>query len=985
MLVIPHYSQDYNGNRGVKRTVPLTPGLPTYRVLSYNSEEDEFEYDGGNMQSPIIWEVKSYDYKIAEGISSELGISPLCAGLLVQRGVKTPEEARYFLHAGLTDLQDPFSLNGLEFATDRIKQAVAAKEKIVIYGDYDVDGICSIVILKQCLEMLGATVDYYVPDRFSEGYGLNVQAVEHLADSGCNLLITVDCGITSVAEVERAVNLGMDVIISDHHTPPGQLPPAMAIVNPKLGSNQELADLCGAGVVFKLCQALCPEYALDRQSSWLELTALATIADVVHLSGENRIFVRHGLMKLPQTNNIGLQALIKESGLEGEKLLSWHIGFVLAPRLNSAGRLESAGSSIKLLLTDDLVKANELAAYLCNLNQQRRMIEKNIYQEALLQVEKEIKLEEEMVLVLGQEAWHPGVTGIVASRLCEKYRRPAILINWEEDMGKGSCRSLPGLNIYQALSACSSHLIQFGGHRAAAGLSMHKDHFYSFRQAINQWVKDNIRREEFYPRLQVDAEVEPGDISEDFLQELQQMEPFGEGNPGPRFVIRGVEIESASLIGKEREHFKARLAGMGMEIIAFNRSDLIAQPLDTCLQDILFEPEENEFRGIKRLQLKLRDMKNSYLPDDKQTIEPGIKLLQALRQSDQEVRAGHPVMFICPTCRTLVKYSLLLKSYFRIPVLRELHGNIDPHWQPTLIDELSRGKNYIYLSTMAFFKYYMRTRSLPENLKYIFYLWSNHSDEHINEYLQGRNSYSLGIVEEPRIMSGKPDFTKGRRVLVYANRNTTLRSFSSTRQPLSIEAGVNDIRKRNTIRRTFSQTPEGILLSDGVNTGTARLTNTDVFFADIPYSIYEAQMVMDQLAASEDREARALFSHHDLDFNRRYLQRTYPTAELIQKVLVYFKKLQRSQLRADINKLSSSIGDYLKTDFKPADLIPVLHIMAELGLCQFEKKGSIMAIKFIKSQNSTVNLGDSLYYREGQVEKKEFNRWERELSRKLLW
>ena len=210
------------------------------------------------MQSPIIWEVKNYDYNTAGQISRRLSISPLCAGLLVQRGVKTPEEARYFLHADLKDLQDPFNLTGIEPATDRIKQAIAAGEKIVIYGDYDVDGVCSIVILKQCLEMLGGTVDYYVPERFNEGYGLNMQAVEHLAGSGYSLLITVDCGITSVAEVERAVNLGMDVIISDHHTPPRKLPPALAIINPKLGSIPEMADLCGAGVVYKLCQALCP-------------------------------------------------------------------------------------------------------------------------------------------------------------------------------------------------------------------------------------------------------------------------------------------------------------------------------------------------------------------------------------------------------------------------------------------------------------------------------------------------------------------------------------------------------------------------------------------------------------------------------------------------------------------------------------------------------------------------------------------------------
>ncbi len=931
------------------------------------------------MQSPIIWEVKSYDNKMAEAINRELGISPLCAGLLIQRGIKTPEQARYFLNAELKDLHDTFSLTGIGPAVDRIKQAIAGGQKIVVYGDYDVDGICSIVLLKQCLEMLGASIDYYVPDRFSEGYGLNMQAVEELSSSGCNLLISVDCGITSIAEVERALSLGMDVIISDHHTP-GQELPAAIIINPKLGSSPELAELCGAGVVFKLCQALCPDYALDKRSSWLEMAALATVADIVPLSGENRILVKYGLMKLPLTNNIGLQALIKESGLEGKKLSSWHIGFVLAPRLNSAGRMENAGKSIELLLTNDVAKAGELAAYLCHLNQQRRMTEQTIYQEALLQVEKTVNLEEEMVLVLGEEGWHPGVTGIVASRLCAKYQRPAILINWEGDLGKGSCRSLPGLNIYQALSACSSHLIQYGGHRAAAGLSIHKEHFYNFRQAMNQWVEDNISREEFIPRLLVDAEVEPDDISDDFLQELQQLEPFGEGNPEPRFVIRGVEVESANLIGKEQEHFKAKLAEMGIEIIAFNRSDFIKQPLHTCLQDILFEPGENEFRGIKRLQLKLSDMKNSYLPDNA-VVGPGIELFQALNRSSKEIQGGRPVVFICPTYRTLVKYRLILKSYFRTSVLQELHGNLNPRWLQTSINKFNQGENRIYLVTKAFINYYMKTNKLPANLEYVFLLWSNHNNENNIDYLHSLNLDSLGTIEEPVIMPGKPDFDKGRRILVYTNRNSTLRSFTSSKQRLSIEAGVNDIRKRNTIRRAFLQTPKGLLLSDGVNTSTGRLSNTDVFFADIPYSIYEAQMVWDQLAAGQDKEAWALFDDDDWDFNRHYLQRTYPNAELIQETLAYFKQLQRNQLNTDIDKLCSSIGDYLQTDFKPADLIPVLHIMAELGLCEFKKKGSIMAIKFIKPHKSTVNLGDSLYYLEGQVEKKEFNRWERELNR----
>lgn len=937
------------------------------------------------MNHYLQWEIKTCDYQQARELSQRVGISPLVAELLVQRGIATPEDADYFLNADLKDLQNPNSLTGIKPAVSRIREAIRRGEKIAVYGDYDVDGICSIVILKQCLERLGALVEYYVPDRFSEGYGINLQAVRKIADEGFRLLITVDCGITSVSELELANTMGLDVIISDHHTPAAELPPALAIINPKLGSTRELEDLCGAGVVFKLCQSLYSELGLNMiDSGWLELAAMATVADVVSLRGENRILVKYGLQRIPETGNCGLRALIKESGLTAKTISSWHIGFILAPRLNSAGRLQNARSSVELLLSQNEDKATELAALLCNLNNERKMIEETVYKDALLQVDREVNLEENSVLVLAGEGWHQGVTGIVASRLCEKYRRPAIVISWEGDRGRGSCRSLPGLSIYQALFACRNYLLQFGGHHAAAGLSIQKECFTQFRQAMDQWVKKNIDMEATIPRTLADAELEPDEVNETLLQDLRKLEPFGEGNPSPRFIIRGAKVEAANLLGKQNEHFKARLEPGGVEIIAFNKSEMIKYPLDTCLQDILFEPQENEFRGIKRIQLKLSEMKSSYLPDDKRALtEYGRSMLRAVHKGVAEINAGRPVVFIFPTYRSLAKHKLMLSGFLPAALLIEICGHINPLKRRSLMNEFAQGRNRMFLVTSAFSSYYSRNHRIPKNLQYVFTLYPEHLSKEIQEHYKECNVYSLQSECNPRILPGKADFDNKQRVLLYANRSTTLSTFAGTGR-LSIEAGVIDIRKRKAIRRNFMQYG-GILISDGASTGFAGLEATDAYFADAPYSCYETQMVMSQLAASQERNALILFERSGLQFNRNYLERCYPGTELLKGVLNYFRSKGYSPLTTSIEQLSSDIETYLQRNFKPADLVPVLDILADVGLCQFTKKGSIMAIKFIKSDNSTVNLRNSLYYMEGQAEKKEFSRWEKELNNALLW
>ncbi|MEN6461581.1 MAG: single-stranded-DNA-specific exonuclease RecJ, partial [Syntrophomonas sp.] len=440
-----------------------------------------------------IWELKEYDHLMAEEISQNLGISMAIAILLTQRGIKSTNEAEKFLNGELEDLSDPFAITGITAAVQRIEKAIIAAEKVVIYGDYDVDGICSTVLLKECLTELGGQVDYYVPNRFSEGYGLNSTAVEYLAEQGYDLLVTVDCGIASITETELANHLGMDVIITDHHTPLDLLPMAIAVINPKLDNLPDNINLAGVGVAFALVRALCyGKISDERVFAWLDLVALATVADIVPMLGDNRILVKYGLKNLQKTSRVGLRALITETGLDGKPLLSWHIGFILAPRLNAAGRLDNAGISIELLLCDDPQKAGEIAVMLCNLNNERRTIEEAIFKEAVLQVETVGNLEDQPVLVLAGEGWHQGVIGIVASRLADRYNRPIILISWEGNTGKGSGRSTGDFDLYQALHLCRESLLQFGGHRMAAGLSIEKSQFANFKAMMCELGKSII-------------------------------------------------------------------------------------------------------------------------------------------------------------------------------------------------------------------------------------------------------------------------------------------------------------------------------------------------------------------------------------------------------------------------------------------------------------------------------------------------------------
>ncbi|MCX5780514.1 MAG: single-stranded-DNA-specific exonuclease RecJ, partial [Firmicutes bacterium] len=641
-----------------------------------------------------IWEIKQYDDQATVEISQQLQISCLTAGLMVQRGIKGVEEARSFLYADPASLTEPGLMQDMAAAVERIISAIAAQEKVIIYGDYDVDGICSIVILRECVELLGGKVDYYVPNRFHEGYGLNKVATELLAGQGCRLLITVDCGITAVEETNLAASLGMDVIITDHHTPPPVLPAAVAIINPKNDALTATADLAGAGVAFKLAMALgAGRISPATVQGWLELAALATVADVVPLMGENRIIVKHGLQAVAKTLRPGLRALLRESGLEGKTIQSWQVGYILAPRLNSAGRMDSARASIELLTCTEESEAAEQAARLCQMNSDRRQIEEAVYQEALAQAESEASQEETKILVVGGQGWHLGVIGIVASRLTEVYNRPAIVLSWAGDRGRGSARSIDDFDIYATLQEAQKFLLEFGGHRAAAGLTISREQLQDFKAFLQENYVPELGTAQEHRRYQVDMEIESEDITAELMQELDLLRPFGMGNPQPRFVLRGHAIGKLTRVGKKREHLRFLTGINRLTGIAFNREDRYDYPLQIYGQDLLFELDWNDFNGQKSLQLKVQDFKSTFLSSQRSGEDNNFqRLLQVVSHSVGEIEAGRPVVFVYPGYRSLQKHQAIMEYYFNQDNVQPLHGHLSCAIRDQGQNQLAQGR-----------------------------------------------------------------------------------------------------------------------------------------------------------------------------------------------------------------------------------------------------------------------------------------------------
>ena len=571
------------------------------------------------------WRYSPHDESRIRDLSRDLGVAPLTAQVLIARGFETAEPAREFLGARLSDLERPEVLAGAAEAADRVVAAIRAGRKITIYGDYDVDGVTATAILWHCLRLAGANVEYYIPCRLEEGYGLNCDALRQLhQDDPQQLVITVDCGIASVREAALARELGLELIISDHHEFASELPPAACLVHPRLpGKEAPFGDLCGAGVALKLAWAISAvlndgRRASPRMRSYLTaavgLAAIGTVADVVPLRGENRVIVRYGLASLAEQSGPGLQALMAVSKIEqGATLDAEDIGFALAPRINAAGRLGQARLAVELLTTDDVERAKRLAEWLDELNRNRRTVERRIFKDAKEKLAEQGDADEAGAVVLASADWHPGVIGIVASRVAEYCEKPTVLIalNAAEGVGRGSARTWGGFDLHAGLTGCADLLESCGGHQAAAGLKIQAGKLDEFREAFSRYVLENPAGLEEGGELTVDAEVRLADCTRRAVLELDRLGPFGCENPRPLFAAMNCELaEPPRTMGEGDRHLSLQLRQFGtrMRAVAFGRGEWAEEiaRADGPIA-VTFAPGINRFRGYEKVELQLKD------------------------------------------------------------------------------------------------------------------------------------------------------------------------------------------------------------------------------------------------------------------------------------------------------------------------------------------------------------------------------------------
>ena len=554
------------------------------------------------------------DQEVIKQLAVGLEVSPLVARLLHARGVNTLEEARLFWEPRMEDLHDPFLLEGMEPTVDRLERALRDKEKMMVFGDYDVDGITGTALVWRALNSLGGEVGWYLPNRAREGYGISASGVEEAHSRGVSLLVSVDCGITAHAEVELAGSLGIDCIITDHHEPKESLPKAVAVLNPKLaGSRYPYQELAGVGVAYKMLQGLYARLGLEPEQlqEHLDLVALGTLADIVPLNGENRVLAKFGLEKLRSSRKPGVRALLEVTGLTGKPLDSGQIVFMLAPRINAVGRIGEAGEALRLLITENQDEALAIAQTLDQENRKRKEIDDQILAEAMEMVRRRIDLDEEMVIVLESETWHQGVIGIVASRLVEQFYRPTVLIAVDGDKGKGSARSIPAFHLHEALKSCQEHLLGFGGHKYAAGMSIEAGRIPEFRKKLNLVARETMSPEDLVPNQALDAVVDLDEVDIDTARSFARFAPFGPGNRHPVLAARQLRVVgSPQIVGRNHLKFKVKQKQRVFDSIGFSFGDRLEEIEDPdALLDMAFVLEENEWQGQKKLQLRLKDIR----------------------------------------------------------------------------------------------------------------------------------------------------------------------------------------------------------------------------------------------------------------------------------------------------------------------------------------------------------------------------------------
>lgn len=558
------------------------------------------------------WQIYQTNEEQIEELKSKYGLNELLATILSNRNITEEEQIRLFLNPTRNDFYDPYLITDMEIAVERIIKAIENKEKVTIYGDYDVDGITSITVLKSFLKEIGLETSVYIPNRLDEGYGLNKNAIDKIAKDGCNLMITVDCGISGIEEIEYANSLGIETIVTDHHEPGNELPNAVAVIdNKRKDSKYPFRELAGVGVVFKLTQALAKRLELKEETylKYLDIVCVGTISDIVPLVDENRVIAKLGLMLVKQTKNIGLRSIINSSGYT--KIDSNTISFGVAPRINACGRMGKAKEALNLLLSTDIYEVNELTQKLNDHNKERQETEKAIFENAVEKIEKE-NLNQNKAIILGGENWHHGVIGIVSSKITDMYFKPSILLSFEEDgIGKGSGRSIPGFDLHEALMQCLDTIEKFGGHSMAVGITIRKDKLEEFRKEFEEIAEKN-EIDKIIPIINIDAKISLNEIDKEMVESIKQLEPFGEANKMPIFAFKNLKIDSIRALSGGK-HLKLTLKNNNniINAIGFNIGHLAEEYLIGDKVDVAGVLEINTFGGVDNLQINIKDIMKS--------------------------------------------------------------------------------------------------------------------------------------------------------------------------------------------------------------------------------------------------------------------------------------------------------------------------------------------------------------------------------------
>lgn len=603
------------------------------------------------LQTKARWSIGSADPEAADALSEALNVSPLLARLLAVRGLTDIGHANQFLNGGTDQTHDPFLLDGMAEAVERIRLAIDSDEKIRVYGDYDADGVSSTTLMVHLLRQLDCSFDYYIPHRVHEGYGLNCAALDAAKEQGVRLIVTVDTGISAVEQIAYAHSIGIDVVVTDHHEPPEVLPKAYALINPKKpGCPYPYKQLAGVGVALKLAQALLGRWPEEL----LEFAAIGTVADLMPLTDENRVIVKQGLERMRQTSNYGIKALLDVAGTSLKDVNSTHIGFVLAPRINASGRLLSADTSVKLLTTTSEQEAEALAYELDQLNKERQRIVDEIAKQAMAMVEEQRNEKGELpkAIVLAYEDWNVGVIGIVASKIVDRFYLPTIILGIDKDTGmaKGSARSITGFDMYRALTHCQDLMDHYGGHQMAAGMTLSREHLPELARRMSTLAAEWLTPDDFIPVLQADMMCDFSEVNLESISQLELLGPFGMGNPSPRFVFKELALKDMRTIGKEQQHLKLSLqcarneTAAALDAIGFGKGLLAEWISPSASIDVLGELSVNEWNGVRRPQIMIQDLgvQSVQLFDWRGTPKPAQKVMELCARLDR-----HPQKHDC--------------------------------------------------------------------------------------------------------------------------------------------------------------------------------------------------------------------------------------------------------------------------------------------------------------------------------------------------